>query len=117
MHRALKISEKRSGPEHAETHKLRRMCHSLARRYAAEEAAALQAQSPPRRRAAAAPHGDGDGDGGGDGGGAEAASEWLRGKGLDLREWGLDDAAPADAGDGDDPAARVERIVAKLKSA
>ena len=105
VHRALKIAEQRLGPEHAEAVKLRRMCQSLARRYAEEEAAALQAKSPAK------------GDGLQKRGSEELASEWLRRNGLDLKQWGLDESGPRSSGGGDeDAAANVERIVAKLKS-
>eukprot|EP00291_Cryptomonas_curvata_P018480 CAMPEP_0172157956 /NCGR_PEP_ID=MMETSP1050-20130122/4100_1 /TAXON_ID=233186 /ORGANISM="Cryptomonas curvata, Strain CCAP979/52" /LENGTH=87 /DNA_ID=CAMNT_0012827285 /DNA_START=1968 /DNA_END=2227 /DNA_ORIENTATION=- len=65
VHRALKVAEKRFGPDHPEAAKLSRMCQVLARRYAAEEQAALQAQSPVKP-------------GAGEGGGTEAAAAWLR---------------------------------------
>ncbi len=82
----------------------------LARRYAAEEQAALQAQSPAKPAA---------GEGGA--GGAEAAA-WLRRNGLDLSEWGLDDDGPkrrpAGGAEGEaDPLGDVDRIVARLKAA
>ena len=109
MHRALKIAEKRLGQEHGESVKLRRMCHSLAQRYAAEEAAALKAATPKKGAAGGLDRGGSD----------EMTAEWLRRNGLDLKEWGLDDAPAGDGGGdggGEDSAARVERIVAKLKS-